>query len=386
MSQPVLFEELDTTGGQRIGVATLNSPATLNGLSLEMVDLLAEQLEAWAVDPQLVMVVLRGTGDRAFCAGGDLHTLYRGMQEYREAEHSDPRQNTYAMAFFEREYRLDYRIHCYPKPLLCWGHGIVMGGGIGLMAGASHRVVTESSRLAMPETGIGLFPDVGGSWLLSHAPGASGRFLALTGASIDASDALYAGFADHAIAAERHDELIKALISTAWSGEPGADAAVLDGVLEEFALSGLVTGPLQRLKVQVDTSCSGNLLEAAVARIAATSVDESWWQKAQAALARACPSSVRLAWELQQRASRLSLAEVFQLELIAAVRCAEHGDFFEGIRALLIDKDRSPHWSPATLADADIVFIEKFFTPPWPDGEHPLADLGMDDPQRLPLG
>ena len=385
MSRPVLFEECDTAGGQRIGIATLNTPATLNGLSLEMVDLLTAQLEAWMTSPQLVMVVLRGAGDRAFCAGGDLHALYRGMQEYRDAGHSDPRKNSYAMTFFEREYRLDHLIHCFPKPVLCWGHGIVMGGGIGLMAGASHRVVTESSRLAMPETGIGLFPDVGGSWLLSRAPGASGRFLALTGASIDASDALYAGFADHAIAAERYEELLAALLSTIWAAEPHRDAGMLDNVLDGFGLSDLAAGPLQRLQAQVDASCSGALLETAVAKIAATSVDESWWQKAQAALARACPSSVRLAWELQQRASRLSLAEVFQLELIAALRCAEHADFFEGIRALLIDKDRSPSWSPPTLAEATGDFIDKFFTPPWPAGEHPLADLGMDDPQRLPL-
>lgn len=376
MSAPVLFEERDAVGGKRIGIATLNQPATLNGLSLDMVDLLAERLDAWATDAGIALVVLQGAGGKAFCAGGDLHSLYRAMQEPGSG---------YPLEFFSREYRLDYAIHAYPKPVLCWGHGIVMGGGIGLMAGASHRVVTEASRLAMPEIGIGLFPDVGGTWMLSRAPGATGRFLALTGASIDASDALYAGFADHAVSSERHGELLDVLAATAWRGEAQADAAMLDVLLRGFALPALPEGPLQRLRSSIDACCSGASLEAAVVAIAQTALDEAWWQKAQAALARGCPSSIRLSWELQRRASRLSLAEVFALELIAGLHCATHGDFAEGIRALLIDKDKNPRWNPATLAEADSDFIEAFFTAPWAAGAHPLADLGRDDPQRVRL-
>ena len=191
MNAPVLFEER-AAGSYRIGIATLNAPGTLNGLSLAMVDALAAKLDAWAGDSGLVLVVLRGAGDKAFCAGGDLHALYAGMREAGVGGRAavDPLSIPYAREFFAREYRLDYQIHAYPKPILCWGQGIVMGGGIGLMAGASHRVVTETSRLAMPEIGIGLFPDVGGSWMLARAPGASGRFLALTGASINAADAI----------------------------------------------------------------------------------------------------------------------------------------------------------------------------------------------------
>lgn len=380
MNAPVLFEEREAAGGRRIGIATLNQPATLNGLSLAMVDLLAERLDAWARDDAIALVALQGAGGKAFCAGGDLHSLHRAMREPQGGAGED-----YALAFFSREYRLDYRIHAYPKPVLCWGHGIVMGGGIGLMAGASHRVVTEASRLAMPEIGIGLFPDVGGTWMLSRTPGAAGRFLALTGASIDAADALYAGFADHAVSSERHGELFDALAATAWCGEARADAAALDALLRGFALPALPEGPLQRLRSTIDACCEGAWLEAAVAAIAQTALDDPWWQKAQAALARGCPSSIRLSWELQRRASRLSLADVFALELIAALRCATHGDFAEGIRALLIDKDKNPRWNPATLADADAAFIEAFFTAPWPAGAHPLADLGRDDPQRAPL-
>ncbi len=386
MSAPVLFEER-AAGAHRLGIATLNSPATLNGLSLDMVDLLAEKLDAWERDSGIVVIVLRGAGEKAFCAGGDLHALYAGMREAGVGGDGvvDPLSIAYAGEFFEREYRLDYRIHAYPKPILCWGHGIVMGGGIGLMSGASHRVVTEASRLAMPETGIGLYPDVGGTWLLARAPGASGRFLALTGASIDASDALYAGFADHAMASSRYEELLDALCGAAWQSSPAANHASLDALLPRFALDGLQAGPLQRLRAQIDACCAGSALEHAVERIAAISLEESWWQKAKVALARACPSSLRLSWELQQRASRLSLAEVFRLELIASLHCAAHGDFAEGIRALLIDKDKTPRWNPATLAETGGDFIETFFTAPWAAGGHPLADLGCDDPQRKPL-
>lgn len=387
MSEVVLFEERAAAGGQRIGIATLNSPATLNGLSLAMVDLLAAQLTAWAADDGIALVLLRGAGDKAFCAGGDLHALYASMVGNGESGIGNRKagKNAHALAFFTREYQLDYQIHAYEKPMLVWGHGIVMGGGIGLMSGASHRVVTEASRLAMPESGIGLYPDVGGTWLLSRAPGASGRFLALTGASIDAADAIHAGFADHAVASSRYDELLAALLTTAWQPEASANHARLDRVLSEFALDGLHAGPLQRLRGVVDAACGGTSLEHAITAITETASDEVWWQKAQAALARACPSSLRLSWELQQRASRLSLAEVFKLELIASLHCAAHGDFAEGIRALLIDKDKNPRWSPAALAEADLRFIETFFTAPWAAGEHPLAELGRHDPQRARL-
>ncbi len=385
MSAPLLLEER-AAGAHRIGIATLNAPATLNGLSLEMVDALAQALEGWVADAGIALVVLRGAGEKAFCAGGDLHSLYRSMRAQDSApgvrSPEEASAADYALAFFSREYRLDYAIHACPKPILCWGQGIVMGGGIGLMAGASHRVLTETSRLAMPEIGIGLFPDVGGTWMLSRAPGATGRFLALTGASIDASDALYAGFADSVVPGERYAELLGALSGARWSDDSGENAVHLDALLRDFALAELAPGPLQRLRQRIDACCAGHSLDAAVAAIADASIDDSWWQKAQAALARGCPSSIRLSWELQRRASRLSLADTFRLELIAALRCAAHGDFAEGIRALLIDKDKNPRWNPATLADTGGDFIESFFTAPWPAGGHPLADLGRDDPQR----
>lgn len=378
---PVVFEERECSHGRRIGIAMLNAPSTLNGLSLAMVDALHRQLDAWAADPSMAVVVLRGAGDKAFCAGGDLHGLYRSMLA---APSGDPTANAYARDFFAREYRLDYRIHAYPKPILCWGHGIVMGGGIGLMSGASHRVVTQASRLAMPEIGIGLFPDVGGSWLLNRVPGRGGRFLALTGAHIGAADAIYAGFADYAIDHSRYDDLLQALVSVDWQGARSYDDARLSAVLHEFPLE-TSPGPLQRHRALIDAICGHARLEDAVAAIAALANDDPWLSRAASGLANGCPGSIRLSWELQERSLRLSLAEVFRLEYIAALHCAAHGDFAEGIRALLIDKDKRPHWNPSTSEQADAAWAERFFIAPWPQGDHPLAGLGQDDPQRSQL-
>jgi enoyl-CoA hydratase/carnithine racemase len=371
---PVLFETRQGVDGKGIGIATLNAPKTLNGLSLEMTRLLDAQLRRWADDAAIACVVLQGAGEKAFCAGGDLHALYRSMREYRERGSTDITSNTYAAAFFEEEYRLDHFIHTYPKPLLCWGHGIVMGGGIGLMSGASHRVVTERSKLAMPEIGIGLFPDVGGSWLLARVPRGGGLFLALTGAPLNAGDAIYAGLADVCIDSAQQQAVLDALVAQRWQGQGEADRDALTALLQGFAQAP-AAGPLQAHADTIARLGQAGALEQVVAAIAALQSDDAWLQTAQATLAAGAPSSARLSWELQHRAAHLTLAQTFRLEYIVALHVAAHGDFAEGIRALLIDKDRNPHWNPATLAQADARWAEAFFVSPWPESAHPLADL-----------
>lgn len=372
---PVLFEERPA-GRHRIGIATLNAPRTLNGLSLAMARLLDERLRAWADDPGIAMVVLQGAGEKAFCAGGDLHGLYRSMQAYREAGEDDVRRNEYARDFFAVEYRLDYRIHTFPKPILCWGHGIVMGGGMGLMAGASHRVVTERSKLAFPEITIGLYPDVGGSWLLHRVPTHGGLFLALTGAPLNAADAIHAGMADVHIASDRRDAVFAALGDAAWLDDASGNADVLTDVLRRFA-STPVPGPFQAHQASIEQVAGHDTLDAIVEAIRAVASDDAWWQTARDTLLAGSPGSARLAFELQRRAASLSLADVFRLEYIVSLHCAAHGDFMEGIRALLVDKDRQPRWQPASLSDATAAWAEPFFTAPWPESEHPLADLGQ---------
>ena len=224
MTAPVLFEERAAANGMRFGIATLNSPQTLNGLSLEMVELLAARLDAWARDPGVALVVLQGAGEGVLRRRRPARAVPQHDRECRQG----PWANAYARRFFELEYRLDYRIHTYPKPVLCWGHGIVMGGGIGLMMGASHRVVSEASRLAMPEVSIGLFPDVGGSWLLNRMPGRIGMFLALTGAQLNTADAFFAGLADFRLDHADWPKLLESLQDQPWAGQaqaaPDSDA------------------------------------------------------------------------------------------------------------------------------------------------------------------
>jgi enoyl-CoA hydratase/carnithine racemase len=377
MMQPVNFEEKIAGNGARIGVAKLNAEKTLNALSLEMIDLLTERLSAWALDPDLALVVLEGAGEKAFSAGADLHRMHEAMLAHHASEQRDDiRGNAYAVEFFGREYRLDYTIHTYRKPVLCWGHGIVMGGGVGLMSGASHRVVTHESRVAMPEISIGLYPDVGGSWLLGRMPGATGLFLALTGARLQASDALFVKLADYCVDHARKSSVFDALLIQPWTSSGADNHRLVCAVLRRFAETNLPHGPLrEHFDLVNDLGGSGELKDI-VSAITGLKTGGDWLSRAGATLATGSPSSAALSYELQRRARYLSLADVFRMEFVAALHCARRPDFAEGIRALLIDKDQRPRWQPATLAQVTPAWTEGFFASPWkPDG-HPLAGLG----------
>jgi len=370
MDAPVLFRRIETASGLAFGRATLNQPASLNALSLEMIDLLAPRLAAWAGDATIAGVILDSCSDKAFCAGGDVVDLYRSIRATPAGQ--VPQR---AAAFFEREYRLDHLIHCYPKPLLAWGHGIVMGGGIGLLAGASHRIVTAKTRFAMPEITIGLYPDVGGSWFLPRMPGGAGLFLALTGTPLNASDALCAGLADFALAPDGEAALLAAIAAECWQGEPQADAARLDHLLAHQAVQDLPDSPLQRHLPRIDALIARDTLAEIAPRLAALAADaDPWLAQAGASFVKGSPTSAALAFELQHATRHASLAEVFRLEYQASVGCCVHHDFAEGVRALLVDKDRKPLWQPATLAEVTPELIAAHLAPRF-DGPHPLADL-----------
>ena len=368
---PIRFGTLPTASGHAWGRATLNAPANLNALSLAMIDLLDPQLAAWIADPQIVGIVLDAAGEKAFCAGGDVVALYRAIKAAAPGE-----VPVGAAAFFEREYRLDHRLYTCPKPLLCWGHGIVMGGGVGLMAGASHRVATPRTRMAMPEIGIGLYPDVGGSWILARAPGRVGLFLALTGAHLNASDALYAGLADVVLRPEQHAEVLAALGAARWQGERGADGAQLSHVLEAAARGvEAPASPLRTHRDRIDAVIGRDRLEDLSPRLAALATDpDPWLAQAGATYAKGSPTSAALSFTLQERARHASLADVFRLEYQASVGCCVHHDFAEGVRALLVDKDKQPRWQPATLAEVGPELIASHLEARY-TGAHPLADL-----------
>ncbi|MEG2568704.1 MAG: enoyl-CoA hydratase/isomerase family protein, partial [Acinetobacter sp.] len=348
--KPVLFETLTANNGRQIGVITLNAEKTLNALSLEMIDLMAEQLLAWSTDDNIAMVLMQAAGEKAFCAGGDLQNLYQSMRDHHaSADKDDVRANQYACDFFNREYRLDYFIHTYPKPILCWGHGIVMGGGIGLMAGASHRVVTEKSRLSMPEIGIGLFPDVGGSYFLNRMPGKLGLFLALTGAMVNAADAKFTKLADYAIAQADKASVLEKLLQQAWGTTCDENSQRLDTVLRgsEMVLES-DQAPLQVHFDAINVLCGHDTLNEIVHAIVSLEPEDVWLKKAVASLKAGSPSSAHLANLLLEKTKKSTLADVFRLEYLAALHCAARPDFAEGIRALLIDKDLKPQWQPAT--------------------------------------
>lgn len=375
MSSPVLSTVLDTTGSMKIGVATLNRPETLNGLTLDMCKELTRLLTQWEQDSAVAFVILRGAGERAFCAGGDLHGLYRSMQENTSG---DAWENTHAREFFDVEYRLDYQIHTYSKPILCWGSGVVMGGGVGLIMGASHRVVTDTTRFAMPEISIGLFPDVGGTWMLSRLPDGIGTFLALTGAQLGAHDCELLGLADYTLAADGFDTLLSDLQGSDWHTEREANDSALRKILAHRRLATIERGPLQRHYDLIRHSCGGPDFEGICATIQSWAEHtDPWLQRAASTFTAGAPSSARLSFTLLHRVRLWSLADVFRQEYIVSLQCGVQGDFQEGIRALLIDKDRSPAWNPPSLAEASDGWVQRYFQAPWPDNlPHPLADLG----------
>ena len=362
----VLLETLPSGNGLNIGLATLNAPKSLNSLTLDMVDLLTPQLKEWQEDDSIACVVLRGSGDRALCAGGDVVQLRNSALAGDGA----------AATFFEREYRLDYLIHTYTKPIIVWGHGVVMGGGLGLLSGASHRVVTPKTRLAMPEVTIGLYPDVGGSWFLNRSPGRTGLFLALTGASINAADTLYLGLADRFLQHEQWDDMIAGLSAMPWQSaeQHAGQVSHLLRDLEDKAgaeMESVVRAHYDVIQAMTD----GDNLDHIVANITAYEGDDEWLAGAAKTLATGCPTTVRIIYEQLRRALHMSLKEVFQMELIISANCMRFGNFPEGVRALLVDKDRNPAFSPPTLAEVTPDFVEQHFTAPWGSQPNPLDDL-----------
>lgn len=366
---PVLVAREGASEGA-IGHITLNSPSTLNSLTLEMVDLIQHALDIWREDDDVAVVLIDAVGEKAFCAGGDVQALHASSV----ATPGGPCD--YAESFFAREYRMNFALHTYPKPIICWGHGIVMGGGLGIMAGCSHRIVSEATRIAMPEVTIALFPDVGGSWFLNHMPGSVGRFLALTAASINASDALFCGLADRFMAMEQKAGLIDALTHTAWSKNAVENDARLRNLLRTLGDDTPAAAPAAQVLPHLDvinTLCDGDDVHDVIDRIMHLQSDDRWLSRARDGLAHG--SKLAALWIDRQllETRHSSLREVFQSELRLGTHIVRHTEFAEGVRALLIDKDRNPSWSYVQSRDVPPAVLDGFFSEPWP--VNPLADL-----------
>ena len=327
----------------RAGRITMNRPAALNALTHAMVGRIWQALLAWRDDPGVEVVVIDGAGGKALCAGGDVRALYASRSQGSGT----------ARAFWSGEYRLNALIGRYPKPFLAVQDGIVMGGGIGLSGHARHRVVTERSRLAMPETGIGLIPDVGATWLLAHAPGETGIYLGLTGEAMSAADAIYAGFADVFVPSGEIAALIAQLV--------GEGAACIGAALAAAARDPGGSALAARRAV-IDAAFADVSLEAIVAALSRR--PGAWGQQTAASLAQKSPKALKLAHAAIRNARTLaSLEQALNVEYRLAVRLFEDGEFPEGVRALLIDKDRKPRWRPAVLEEVGAELIAEYLAP-----------------------
>lgn len=331
VAQPAAQDELVVEVRGHVATLTLNRPRVLNALSFGMLQGLARRLDEWERDDRVRTIVLRGAGGKAFCAGGDIRALYEG---YRSG--SDPHHD-----FFAFEYALDHRIHTYPKPIVAVMDGIVMGGGMGISQGARLRIVGERTKMAMPETRIGLFPDVGGSWFLSRCPGELGIYLGLTGVTIGAADAIYCGLAD-----------------THIGGHPSPPT-------------------LERLRPAIDRHFGHESIAAILGSLEAEDRPEcrAWAGPTLQLLKSRSPTMLVVTLEQLRRGKKLSLADCLRMELNLVHACFEQGDFLEGIRAVLVDKDHHPRWKPADLAHVDPQAVQRFFAPRWEASRHPLAHL-----------
>jgi len=377
----VIFDELVTECGFKIGHATLTKAAALNALDLQMIRLLTPQLQKWQQDPQIAMVFLDGSGERAFCAGGDIVSMYKSMQQ--AATNKEHPKTSYALAlqeFFTEEYQLDYLIHTYAKPILVWGNGIVMGGGLGLMSGGSHRIVTETSRIAMPEISIGLYPDVGGSYFLNKMPAGCGLFLGLTGAFINAADALYSNLADYFVPHDAKVTLFTRLLAASWQED--LLHQTLSSICDDFHtlhIGQLPQGNLIAHQDWLTNLATQTDVVQAVNYIQTTNADDNkWLSKAQKTLSAGSPITAHLVFEQLRKGKDMTLAECFQMELGLSCQCGEFGEFQEGVRALMIDKDNQPNWRFKSVEQVPKAIIDYFFENLWSQDAHPLAHLKAD--------
>lgn len=357
---PVRFETR-VAGSRSIGVATLNRPRRLNALDLEMCELLLAQLSTWAADDSVTVVVLAGAGEKGFCAGGDI------SRAVREINAGGPGRFAYGDRFFAVEYRLDYLLHTFPKPLVTWAHGVTMGGGLGLSVAGSHRFVTAGARIAMPEIHIGLFPDVGGGWFLNRVPGEAGLLLALTGVTLNEQDALYARLADYVVEHARLPAFLEGLAGIEWGEAEPDHRAQITHFCRQFEASPSAVTPSSALRErypQIRSICTRAKLSGIVKGLREAAESDPWFRKPLENLLAGSPTAAAVTFEYLRRCRLLGLSQVLELDLVMAMQCLRHKDFPEGVRALLIDKDKAPHWSPATAAEVTPALVAEFFSPP----------------------
>jgi enoyl-CoA hydratase len=338
----ILFERRGTAG-----LVTLNRPKALNAVTLAMVRAFTRQLRQWADDPAVKRIIVTGAGGRAFCAGGDIRALYDLGRAGRHAE---------MLPFWREEYALNALIKRYAKPYVALIDGIVMGGGVGLSVHGSHRVAGDKFLFAMPEVGIGFFPDVGATWFLPRMPGECGAYCALTGERLGAADAIHASIATHRVSSARFSELADALCG----------ARSVDDVLAAFA-EPVGDAPLAARRSAIDRLFQGERVEDILAAL-----DVEWASggpaagfagDAAATIRAKSPTSLKIALAQVRAGKTLTFDACMQTEFRIVSRIIHGHDFYEGVRAVIVDKDSAPHWQPATLAEVTTAEVERHFAP-----------------------
>ena len=338
MNNFILTEEKN-----EIGIITLNNPKKLNSLNIEMINSMTSILKTWEEDDRIKIVFLKGSGEKAFCAGGDVVSLYKAMNKDREK----------AEEFFTQEYKLDHYFHQFKKPIICLARGITMGGGIGIMNGCSHRVVTETTKMAMPEITIGLFPDVGASYFLNNIPEKIGLFLGLCGARFNGNDALHLKMADYFINDIDSKALYEEILNTNWSSNNEENYNISTRVLKTFNDKAKPNRPEKNIHPNQEEISK-------LTQFKNISDLDSFWQNYESKshwinqslqiYRSGSPTSAGVIFKQLSTEHNLSLEEAFKQELTMAKQFTKHHDFKEGIRALLIDKDGAPNWSPEKIS------------------------------------
>ncbi len=336
MSEEILF-----TRRGAAGIVTLNRPQALNAVTPAMVLALRKQLDTWAHDDAVARVIVTGAGTKAFSAGGDIRHLYDLGRAGRHDE---------MLQFWRDEYPLNAAIKTYRKPYVALIDGIVMGGGVGVSVHGSHRVAGDRFQFAMPEVGIGFFPDVGATWFLPRMPGELGAYCALTGERFNAADALAAGVATHRIASARFPELIDALTGT----------VSVDAVLAAFA-EPAGEGPIMARKADIDRLFAHGRVEDILAALDAQ--PDEWAQKTAAIIRTKSPTSLKIALQQVRHGGNLDFSACMRAEYRVVARIVHEPDFYEGVRAVIVDKDNAPRWQPAALADVSDAAVERHFDP-----------------------
>ena len=334
------------------GVIRLNRPKAINAVTLEMFRDIDKALDVFEVDPDVAVIVLEGAGERGLCAGGDIRALWESSKV----------EGDLGKILWREEYILNARIKKFPKPYVAFMDGIVMGGGVGLSAHASHRVVTERTTLAMPEVGLGFFPDVGGTWLLSHAPGEIGTYFGLTGQTMNGPDAVYAGFADAVVPSSR----LAGLRDVLTKARPGSTASEIRALIDGFA-TGETAGPVAAMRATIDRWFSYDRMQDIIAAL--TRDRSKLAQSTLKTLGEKSPRGMVVALKLLRLARQSSsLEECLVREYRAALEVFRSDDFREGVRAAVIEKDRNPKWSPPRIEDVTPDMIAPYF-----------ANIGADE-------